>query len=172
MRIYIIGYMGSGKSTLGRPIAQAMSCEFVDLDHYIEQQQGQTIPQIFAQEGGQDQFRLLEREALEQLSERDNLVISTGGGTPCFHDNMAFMKSSGITVYLKQEPELLAHRLLHARVPRPLIQGKTPQELLAFIKESLAERELYYLQASIIVADADRSAQRVINILKAGMQNG
>lgn len=165
MKIYIIGFMGSGKSTLGRPIARAMDCQFIDLDHYIEEQEKMTISEIFAQKG-ETYFRDRENHYLCQVSQLDNMVISTGGGTPCFGDNMEFMRSCGTTIYLKHEPRTLASRLSNAKVKRPLIANKSPQELMEFIEQTLAQREIYYNKASIIVADPDRDAKRIINILK------
>lgn len=169
MRIFIIGFMGSGKSTLGRPVARAMGYDFVDLDHYIEQQEGATISQIF-ESGGEANFRALEHRYLRELVGRDNVVISTGGGAPCFNDNMTLMKASGTTIYLKQEPELLASRLENAKVRRPLLEGKNHDELLHYIRQTLAQREEYYEQASIVVANPSRDAQRIINILKVGTE--
>lgn len=157
--------MGSGKSTLGKPIARAMEYDFIDLDHYIEEQESMTIPEIFAQKG-EKKFRELENYYLCKVSTLDNTVISTGGGTPCFSGNMEVMNRTGTTVYLCQEPETLAARLRTARVKRPLIEGKSPEELIQYIRTTLAQREQYYNQASITVANPTRDAERIINFLK------
>lgn len=165
MRIYLIGFMGCGKSTLGKPIARAMEYDFVDLDNYIEEQQGMSIPEIFAQKG-EKIFRELENHYLCEISERDNIVISTGGGTPCFNGNMEIMNRSGTTIYLCQDVDILVSRLRNARVKRPLIDGKTDSELRTYIVETLGKREEYYRQAAITVANPSRDASRIINFLK------
>lgn len=165
MRIYLIGFMGCGKSTLGKPIARAMEYDFVDLDNYIEEQQGMSIPEIFAQKG-EKIFRELENHYLCEISERDNIVISTGGGTPCFNGNMEIMNRSGTTIYLCQDVDILVSRLRNARVKRPLIDGKTDSELRTYIVETLGKREEYYRRAAITVANPSRDASRIINFLK------
>lgn len=164
MRVFVIGFMGSGKSTLGKPIARALGCDFVDLDHYIEKSEGMTISEIFAQKG-EAAFRALENHYLCQLSELDNVVVSTGGGTPCFNSNMELMNRMGQTVYLKQEPKTLANRLIYSKNKRPLIEGKTPEQLLEYIRTTLAVREQFYNQASVVVDNPDRDAKRIIDIL-------
>lgn len=165
MRIYLIGFMGCGKSTLGKPIARAMEYDFVDLDYYIEEQQGMSIPEIFAQKG-EKIFRELENHYLCEISERDNIVISTGGGTPCFNGNMEIMNRNGTTIYLCQDVDILVSRLRNARVKRPLIDGKTDSELRTYIIETLGKREEYYRRAAITVANPSRDASRIINFLK------
>lgn len=165
MRIYLIGFMGCGKSTLGKPIARAMEYDFVDLDNYIEEQQGMSIPEIFAQKG-EKIFRELENHYLCEISERDNIVISTGGGTPCFNGNMEIMNRIGTTIYLCQDVDILVSRLRNARVKRPLIDGKTDSELRTYIVETLGKREEYYRRAAITVANPSRDASRIINFLK------
>lgn len=165
MRIYLIGFMGCGKSTLGKPIARAMEYDFVDLDNYIEEQTGMSIPEIFAQKG-EKIFRELENHYLCEISERDNIVISTGGGTPCFNGNMEIMNRSGTTIYLCQDVDILVSRLRNARVKRPLIDGKTDSELRTYIVETLGKREEYYRRAAITVANPSRDASRIINFLK------
>ena len=103
-RVFIVGYMGSGKTTVGRQLARSLSLQFIDLDAFIEGKYRKTISQLF-EERGEDDFRKLERQALLEVAEFENVVISTGGGTPCFFDNMALMNRSGTTVYLQAEPE-------------------------------------------------------------------
>lgn len=157
--------MGSGKSTLGKPIARALNYNFIDLDSYIEQKESLSVAEIFAQKG-EKIFRELENYYLCQVSQLDDVVISTGGGTPCFSGNMELMKRSGQTIYLQHEPRTLASRLINAKTKRPLIEGKTPEELIRYIESTLAEREQYYNQAQIVVANPDRDATRIINFLK------
>lgn len=146
MRIYLIGYMGSGKSTLGRRLAMHLGVQFVDMDHYIEERNCKTIPQIF-EEDGEAEFRKKERKALEELSEFTDIVIATGGGAPCFFDNIDLMNRTGKTIYLNIDPTILADRLLHSKTERPLIKGKSRDELVAFIDDTLKKRNEFYMQA-------------------------
>jgi shikimate kinase len=146
MRIYLIGYMGSGKSTLGRRLAEHLNMQFVDMDHYIEMRNHKTIPQIFAEEG-ETEFRIKERKALEELSEFSDIVIATGGGAPCFFDNIDLMNNSGKTIYLNIDPVILADRLMKSKTERPLIKGKSKEELITFIDDTLNKRNHFYKQA-------------------------
>ncbi len=148
-RIFMIGYMGSGKTTVGKLLAQALSLSFVDLDAYIENKYRKTIPRLF-EEKGEDEFRKMESLSLKEVSEFEDVVISTGGGTPCFFDNMEVMNRTGLTVYLDAHPEDLADHLLASRTVRPLIVGKSREELIPFITEHLARRETYYKKAKIV----------------------
>jgi shikimate kinase len=154
MRIFLIGYMGCGKSTIGRGLAKNMGLDFIDLDSYIESRNFKTIPEIFAQEG-EDAFRRAEQKALHEVTEFDNLVVATGGGAPCFFDNMEVIKRSGKSVYLNGSPRILAARLLKSKTERPLIKGKSESELVAFIDETLARRSVWYKQADVVL-DFDR----------------
>jgi len=154
MRIYLIGYMGSGKSTLGRKLSEFVNLQFVDMDHYIEERNYKTIPQIFSEEG-EVEFRKKERKALEELSEFTDIVIATGGGAPCFFDNVNLMNKTGKTIYLNIEPKILADRLLKSKTERPLIKGKSREELVAFINETLKKRNEFYKQAKIEITQPD-----------------
>jgi shikimate kinase len=148
--IYIIGFMGSGKSTTGRRLASLLGWKFLDLDKQIEKHAGKSIPELFS-EYGEAHFRDVEAEVLRNLESGSNAVISTGGGTPCHGDNMDYMKDTGLTVYLKLTPEQLKSRLANSRGERPLIKGLKADSLLDFIKDKLAEREKWYGQAEIVV---------------------
>ena len=154
MRIYLIGYMGCGKSTLGRRLSEYLGLQFVDMDHYIEMRNHKTIPQIFAEEG-EPEFRKKERKALEELSEFTDTVIATGGGAPCFFDNVDLMNETGKTIYLNIDPAILAERLLKSKTERPLIQGKSREELITFIDETLKKRNRYYKQAKYEITKPD-----------------
>lgn len=145
-RIILIGYMGAGKTTVGRQLAMALGLQFYDLDWYIEMRYHRKVSEIFAEQG-EEHFRDLERRMLHEVAEFEDVVVSCGGGTPCFYDNMAYMNQQAETVYLKLEPEVLAMHLRMGRTVRPLILGKTEDELLQYIKDSLREREPYYTQA-------------------------
>lgn len=154
MRIYLIGYMGSGKSHLGWKLATHLGLQFVDMDNYLEERNCKTIPQIFAEEG-EAEFRKKERKSLEELSEFTDLVIATGGGAPCFFDNIDLMNETGETIYLNIDPAILADRLLKSKTERPLIKGKSREELVAFIDETLKKRDQFYSQAKHQITEAD-----------------
>ena len=146
IRIFLTGYMGAGKTTLGKAFAREQGLSFIDLDWYIEGRYHKSIPQLFA-ERSEEGFRTLERNMLHEAGEFEDVVISTGGGTPCFFDNMDYMNSHGQTVFLDVCPDVLFRRLRAATQQRPILQGKSDDELRAFIDRALAERMPYYTQA-------------------------
>ena len=150
VRIIIIGYMGAGKTTVGKALANSLQLPFYDLDWYIEGRMRKTVAQLFA-ERGEEGFRQVERNMLHEVAEFEDVVISCGGGTPCFFDNMEYLNAQGETIYLKATPEVLAMHLKMGKVERPLIKGKTEDELLQYIRQSLEEREKYYLQAKHVL---------------------
>lgn len=145
-RIILIGYMGAGKTTVGRQLALDLGLQFYDLDWYIEMRYHTTVAKIFA-EKGEAGFRELERNMLHEVAEFEDVVLSCGGGTPCFFDNIDYMNSLAETVYLKCSPEVLAMHLKMGKVERPLIKGKSDDELLAYIRESLDKRLPFYTKA-------------------------
>lgn len=149
-RIIIIGYMGAGKTTVGRTLAAELGIEFYDLDWYIESRMRKTVKQLF-DEVGEEGFRKIEHNMLHEVAEFENVVISCGGGTPCFFDNMAYMNQQGDTVYLKASPEILYKHLKMGKSVRPLLLNKTPEEVQVFITEQLANREPYYSRAKYTV---------------------
>lgn len=148
--IILVGYMGSGKTTIGRQLARALGRTFYDLDWYIEMRYHRSVAQIFS-EKGEDGFREIERNMLHEAAEFEDTVLSCGGGTPCFFDNMEYIRRVSESVYLKATPEVLAQHLGMRRVERPLIKGKSPEELLEYIRTSLKEREPFYLQAQHVI---------------------
>lgn len=150
MRIFLTGYMGCGKSTIGRKVAALMGINFIDLDKFIEERNFKSVPDIFAQDG-EMAFRLKERQALEEVSQFEDIVIGTGGGAPCFFDNMKMMNEAGITIYLAPDNDTLAFRLLKSKTERPLIAGKSPEELKIFISQALEKRAPFYEQSKIII---------------------
>lgn len=161
-RIFLIGYMGSGKTTLGRHIAGRLGYDFIDMDAYIEEKNFKSVGEIFATQG-EEKFRVLERNALIELSEFESVVIATGGGTPCFFDNMEVMNRSGLTVYLHLTPEELAERLEYSHAgKRPLLADRKGIELLEFISAGLKKRETFYQQASYVVNGADETVVEMI----------
>lgn len=148
-RVIIVGYMGAGKTTVGKALAKELSMPFYDLDWYIEARMRKTIPQLFA-ERGEDGFRLVEQRLLHEVAEFEDVVISCGGGTPCFFDNMEYINRQGMTVYLKAAPDVLCKHLKMGKTERPLLKGKTPEQINEFIKEQLSQREPYYLKAKTV----------------------
>ena len=145
-RIILIGYMGSGKTTIGKALSKETGMMFYDLDWYIESRMRKTISQIFA-ERGEDGFRKLEHNMLHEVAEFEDVIISCGGGTPCFFDNMDYLNQQGDVVYLKATPEVLYKHLLMAKIERPLLKDKTPEELTAYITDHLKERAPFYEKA-------------------------
>lgn len=172
VRIFLTGYMGAGKTTLGKAFAHQMNIPFIDLDWYIEERFHKTVGELFA-ERGETGFRELERNLLHEVAEFENVVISTGGGTPCFFDNMEFMNRMGKTVFLDVHPDVLFRRLRVAKQQRPILQGKQDDELKAFIVQALEKRAPFYRQAQYIFnADEledrrqiDTSVQRLQQLL-------
>ena len=164
MRIFIIGYMGAGKSTIGRKLANKLQLSFFDLDEQIERDSGLSPFEIF-ENSGEDAFRIQEHEALRKIIKQDNFVLSTGGGTPCFFDNMEFMNKHGISIYLKLNAGMLSHRIKHSKIKRPLTANKNDEELIQFINEQLNEREKFYLQANHIVEGKDVKIDELLEIL-------
>lgn len=145
-RIILIGYMGAGKTTIGKALSKELDMMFYDLDWYIETRMHRTVAQIFA-EKGEEGFRRIEHNMLHEVAEFENVIISCGGGTPCFFDNMDYLNAQGDTVYLKASPEVLCGHLKMGKVERPLIKGKSPEELQQFIIEQLEKREPFYNKA-------------------------
>ena len=145
-RIILIGYMGSGKTTVGRALAKTVGLPFYDLDWYIESRMRKKVSDIFA-ERGEAGFREIERNMLHEVAEFEDVIISCGGGTPCFFDNMDYLNQQGQVVWLHCEPEVLQKHLLMGKGDRPLLKGKTPDELIDYIREQLAYREQFYAKA-------------------------
>ncbi len=141
LRIILIGYMGAGKTTVGRALSKELNIPFYDLDWYIESRMRKTVKQIF-DEKGENGFRLMEKSMLHEVAEFENVIISCGGGTPCFFDNMEYMNGQAETVYLKVEPDVLFKHLQMGKSVRPLLLNKAPDEVSLFIREQLKGREL------------------------------
>lgn len=157
-RIFLVGYMGSGKSTLGRALAAATGMGFVDLDWYIEERMHRSVGELFAMHG-EDGFRDVERRMLHEASDFEDVVIACGGGTPCFFDNMDFMNSRGLTVLLDVGIDRLTERLCKGRASRPLLAGKSDEELRSFIAEGLERRMPFYSKA-VLRIDGSRLESR------------
>jgi len=149
MIVFLTGFMGAGKTTAGKKLATAMGFGFTDLDAFIEEQEGISIEAYF-ETYGEAKFRQTEQAYLRQTANRQNMVVATGGGTPCFHDNMDWMNQHGVTVYLKMSPAALASRLKPGKDKRPLLASLNESELPGFIESRLTEREKYYSRAQVI----------------------
>jgi shikimate kinase len=152
--LFLIGFMGCGKTYWGRILAHQTSLPFLDLDDLIVQRTGQSIAQIFT-EHGESGFRKLEQKTLKTLEEFPASIIATGGGTPCFFDNMDWMNTVGTTVYLKTAPSLLAERLRLEKEYRPLLAGVSLDDLEAFIEKKVMEREPDYMRAKVILEQSE-----------------
>ena len=148
--ITLIGYMCVGKTTVGKALAKSLGCTFYDLDWYIEERFHSKVSQIFA-EKGEEKFRDLEQRMLHEVAEFENIVLSCGGGTPCFFDNMDYLNLQSETVYLKATPEVLYAHLKMGKSVRPLLLNKTPEEVEAFVKQQLQQREPYYSKAKHVL---------------------
>lgn len=164
MRIFLIGFMGSGKSTIGRSLASKLKLDFIDLDNYIQESQNKTISEIF-EAHGEAGFREIESKCLKELAKIEQGVISTGGGTPCWGDNMEFIKSHGISIYLKCSTDMLVDRLINSKNKRPLIEGKNCDELRDFVDKTLEKRDHFYNQASVIIANPSRDVTQILDVL-------
>lgn len=145
--IYIIGYMGCGKTTFGRALAAAKGLRFVDLDHAIEERHGATVREIFDRHG-ESRFREMEREMLKETAGMQDCIIACGGGTPCFFDNVEFMNGHGTTIWLQASEPCLFSRLIRKREKRPLLAGKSDEEIRQTIAAQLALREPFYSRAA------------------------
>ncbi len=149
VRVFLMGFMGAGKTTLGKALAKDLGVSFIDLDQYIESRFMKSVTQIFASRGEQG-FRELESRLLREVGEFDDVIVSCGGSTPLIGDNMEYMLQHGQTVYLKCNNDTLLRRLKAARSQRPLIASKNDQELALFIESETARREPGYLKAEYI----------------------
>lgn len=166
---FLIGFMGSGKTTHGRKLAAHLKVEFIDLDEVFEKQTNSTIAQYFAV-FGEEKFREEESELLKRTVYPENAVISTGGGLPCFFDNLDWMKQHGTVIYLQVPPGVIASRLSNSKAERPLLQHKFGEELLQYIIEKLTEREPFYLKARVVANGVEITPQKLVSLI-AGQQD-
>lgn len=167
MKLFLVGYMGCGKSSLGKKIAKAMGIRFIDTDAEVESREGATIADIFHYEG-EEYFRKSERYIIEELAASDeDMVISTGGGVPLWEDNMEVMNQSGVTLYLKRTAEQIASRLSpHGREKRPKLRGLNDEELVAFMRDNMAQREPYYCKATLTIDCTPMSDAELVTMIK------
>lgn len=155
-RIILIGFMGSGKSTLGKKLAKRLAIPFIDSDAEIEREYNKSIGELFG-EYGESHFREIESHFIRSLHNKESFVLATGGGMPCFQANMSLLNDLGTTFYLERSPKELMHRLINAEQQRPLIAGLSEEDLLSFIEKKLAEREEYYKQASMVLSREEQT---------------
>ena len=155
--------MGSGKTTVGKALAKELGLQFYDLDWYIESRRRKTVPQLFA-ERGEDGFREIECNMLHEVAEFEDIVLSCGGGTPCFFDNMDYMNRQGEVIWLKADAEVLYKHLLMGKTERPLLKGKSPDELIALIREQLEKRDRFYAKAHHVLDVSLMDTYEKINI--------
>jgi shikimate kinase len=163
--VFLIGFMGCGKTTLGRKLAARLGYEFLDLDHILEAQVGMSIAEYFSS-FGEGSFRELESQVLKTTVYPEHAIISTGGGLPCYFDNIEWMNAHGKTVYIKLSPKTLADRLENEKHKRPVLNGRNEKELVAFIEEKLAERDKFYYQAAVIADGIGLTAEKAEQLLK------
>lgn len=148
--IFLIGFMGAGKTFRGKQLSESLGLPFFDMDAFIENKAGRSVSEIFELDGAAA-FRNLERMCLRDFSVLGDAVIATGGGTPCFFDNMEWMNENGHTIYLKASPAILFNRLKDEKAERPLIAKLSDEDLEDFIEEKLKERSTFYEQAKEII---------------------
>ena len=164
MRIYIVGYMGSGKSTFGYNLAVAIGLQWVDLDSEFELRYRISIADFFTKYG-ESTFRKLEHNLLNEITLKTDIVVSTGGGTPCYNNNMQLMNQTGITLYLKTRPELLISRIENSPRKRPVFRKLKGEKLLENISKHLQERELYYNQATFVIDAANPDIPEIKSLI-------
>lgn len=164
--IILIGYMCVGKTTIGKELAKRRGQMFYDLDWYIEERFRKRVPQIFGEEG-EEAFRKKERNMLHEVAEFENVVVSCGGGTPCFFDNIDYMNQAAEVIYLKASPETILSHLKISKGKRPLLEGMSPEELQTFVTDQIQKREDFYLRARHVVdVDVLDSAEKINRLVE------
>lgn len=169
MRIFLLGFMGAGKTTIGKKLAKEYYFRFIDLDDYIERKQQKSIPDIFSQEG-QDTFRLYERQALEDMTKEEDIVVATGGGAPCFFDNIELINENAISIYIRMSPGQIVNRLQNAKMQRPLVKDKSGKELYDFVSDTLAKREKFYSKANAIIDNDHISVKEAVKRIEGKIE--
>ena len=164
MRIYLVGYMGSGKSTMGKELSKKLGYRHIDLDENIEKETRKTIDRVF-EEKGEEKFRQIEMRLLHETKRMYNIVVATGGGAASFEENMDWMNKNGITVYLKVSTGTLFHRLSRIRAERPLLKNLDDIKLMEQVQTHLAQREPQYLKAKHIIKGDNITVSRVVKLL-------
>lgn len=168
--IVLLGYMFTGKTTMGKSLAKRLNYDFFDTDTEIERTYHYTVEDIF-KKFGEQVFRNMEKKALGTLLKKDNVVIACGGGLPCFFDNMQEIKDNAISIYLKMDTGQIMSRYQKSKARRPLLMNKTEDEVREYIQESLEERQQYYTQADMVVNAFDLTPQRLETELENFLNN-
>ena len=162
MKIYLLGFMGAGKSFWGKQLSKKLNYPLLDLDNYIEEQEGKIINNIFL-EKGEEYFRQVEHQYLQYLTENNkDLILSCGGGTPCFFNNIDYMNEKGVTVWLNISQEIILGRLKQNRSNRPLIKDLDDTELRQYIQKKLNDRKIYYSQSKLKMDDTQIDLNELI----------
>jgi shikimate kinase len=165
MKIFLIGFMGSGKTHWGRLLSAKLGLSFYDLDTVIVEKEQKSVSDLFA-EKGEEYFRYQEKETLEQIVEQqDGFILSCGGGTPCFFNNIEFMKKNGKVIWLNTSIEALKQRLFKERMSRPLIRAVDDADLSRYIIRKLSERRMYYQQADVTVNEESITLDELTRLL-------
>lgn len=167
MRYFLIGYKSSGKSTMGRKLANRMGLEFIDLDRVIEKREGKTVPELYT-ELGDEGFRIKEWKALKEVVKTDNVVVALGGGAPCHCDNMNLIEKYGEVIYLRLDSDTLVSRLKSATTDRPIVLKKTDEELRFYVQDIRNRCEHHYLRAKYVIDSKDISVDKVVSIIREG----
>lgn len=167
MRIYLVGYMGSGKSTLGREMSKKLGFRYVDLDEMMEKEARKPVDRVFT-EKGEERFRIIEARLLRETKRLFNVIVGTGGGAASFEDNMYWMNQNGITVYLKVSSGELYHRLVVNKTERPLLRDVDDIKLMEQIQSHIAFREPYYETAKHLIKGDSITSTRVLKVLNIG----
>ena len=162
--IYLIGFMGCGKTTLGKKVANQLKYDFIDLDQLIEKRAYLTINEIFTKKG-EEFFRVLEKQLLIELSLSENTVVAVGGGTPCYFTNMEIMNQTGETFYFQRPVKELFNRIVNARDNRPLVKDKSEEELLIYIEDLLNKREAFYLISKFTIPRNKLTVHDLVEII-------
>lgn len=163
MKAYLIGFMGCGKSSIGKRIADRLGWKFIDMDDVIEEAAGMSIPEIFAAEG-EDAFRQRERAVLEKTFKKDKVLVATGGGCPCYFDNMERINANGVSIHLRNDIDFFVDKL-RGNTKRPLVAGKSKKELREYITETFEKRNPYYFQAHYVVHTRNHAKNKVAKLV-------
>ncbi|MFI5187714.1 MAG: shikimate kinase [Chitinophagales bacterium] len=162
MKIFFIGFMGSGKTHWGKQVSEKLHIPFFDLDEQIISHENKSIPEIFT-ENGEEYFRLLEKDILHIIAEsHENFVMACGGGAPCYYNNIDYMNQSGTTIWINTPIDILFHRLIKEKENRPLIKNLTDAQLKGFIIKKFADRRIYYEQADIVVDEEPLKLEDIV----------
>ena len=163
MKIFLIGFMGCGKSHWGKQLSEKLQIPFFDLDEKVEENEGKTVTEIFA-EYGEEYFRLLEKDVLHLLTEsHESFIMATGGGTPCFYNTIDYLNAKGTTVWINCSVDCLFQRLKKEKEKRPLIRSISDAELKTYIIKKYSTRKIYYRKAKLIITEDDVSLDKLVN---------